>query len=98
MNAATKRTLTLSMAIGISVELSIWAFLYFVVGEDAVLFRRFIWIERLQEAGMKAGEVQRAKPPWLVRRALPRHSRRVHCADDALERRGVCPIRRLAIL
>ena len=44
------------MAIGISVELSIWAFLHFVVGVDAVLFRRFIWIERLQEAGMKAGE------------------------------------------
>jgi hypothetical protein len=56
MNAAIKRTLTASVAIGISVELSIWAFQYFVVGENTALLSRFMWIERLQEPGMKAGE------------------------------------------
>jgi hypothetical protein len=49
MNTAGKRTLTLCVAGGTSVELSLWAFLYFVVN-------RSMWLERLQEPGMKAGE------------------------------------------
>jgi hypothetical protein len=56
MNAAMKRTLAASVVIGISVELSVWAFLYFVVGENTALLSRFMWIDRLQEPGMKAGE------------------------------------------
>ena len=56
MNAEIKRTVTLSVVVGISIELIIWAFLFFAVGDDTALLSRFMWIERLQEPGIKAGE------------------------------------------
>ena len=56
MDAAIKRTLTISVVAGISIELTIWAFLFFVVEDDPALLGRFMWLERLQEPGMMAGE------------------------------------------
>jgi hypothetical protein len=50
-----KRDLVLALALGTLAELSLWAFLYFVVDGDPETAERWIALERLQEPGVKMG-------------------------------------------
>ena len=50
-----KRDLVLALVLGTLVELSLWAFLFFVVGDDPDSAERWIALERLQEPGVKMG-------------------------------------------
>jgi hypothetical protein len=50
-----KRDLALALALGTLVELSLWAFLFFVVGGDPESAERWNALERLQEPGIKIG-------------------------------------------
>jgi len=48
-----KRDLVLALAFGTLAELSLWAFLYFVVGSDPERAERYIALERLQDPAIK---------------------------------------------
>jgi hypothetical protein len=50
-----KRDLVVALALGTLAELSLWAFLYFVVGSDPEMAERYIALERLQDPAINMG-------------------------------------------